>query len=51
MAAARRRLTDIVKCILTEDYAKIDKQVPHLLHRLRERGADFCWHKVSVRVA
>jgi hypothetical protein len=24
----------------------VDQRVPHLLDRLRERGADFCWHKV-----
>jgi hypothetical protein len=23
----------------------VDQRVPHLLDRLRERGADFCWHK------
>jgi hypothetical protein len=45
MAAAARRLTEAVKLLLCEDYAKLDKRVPHLLDRLRERGADYCWHK------
>lgn len=48
MAAAARRLTEAVKLLLAEDYAKLDKRVPHLLDRLRERGADYCWHKVRV---
>lgn len=46
MAAAARRLTEAVKLLLVEDYGKLDKRVPHLLERLRERGADYCWHKV-----
>lgn len=46
MAAAARRLTEAVKLLLVEDYGKLDKRVPHLLELLRERGADYCWHKV-----
>jgi len=48
MAAAARRLTEVMKMLLAEDYAKVDKRVPHLLDRLRERGADYCWHKASL---
>lgn len=46
MAAAARRLTEAVRLLLAGDYGKLDKRVPHLLDRLRERGADYCWHKV-----
>lgn len=45
MASAARRLTDVARALLVEDYALVDKRVPHLLARLRERGADYCWHK------
>jgi hypothetical protein len=48
MAAALRRLTEVVRVMLVEDYAKVDKRMPHLLDRLRERGADYCWHKASL---
>jgi hypothetical protein len=41
------QLSEKTKLMITEDYGKIDERVPHLLDRLRERGADFCWHKVS----
>lgn len=41
------QISETMKHMITEDYGKVDERVPHLLDRLRERGADFCWHKVS----
>lgn len=39
------RFTEVAKALLAEDWARIDKRVPHLLARLTERGAHQCWHK------
>ncbi|GAB5031858.1 tetratricopeptide repeat domain containing protein [Nannochloropsis oceanica] len=39
------RLTGVAKALLAEDWARVDKRVPHLLARLTERGAHQCWHK------
>ncbi len=44
-ATGTRRLTETAKALLAEDWARVDKQVPHLLARLTERGAHQCWHK------
>jgi len=39
------RFTEVAKALLAEDWARVDKRVPHLLARLTERGAHQCWHK------